>query len=221
MTDPSYYGQIVTQTFPLIGNYGITPDFESKKPWVSAYIVREKCDEPSNFRCEEKLDKYLKDREVFIPAPVEISIEEDEGELVARIRFDPNGEVTYCEVYLSEDTENSALRNWTRCELKREEGEDEQIFRLNAYKKSTRVFAFAKAKGALSFYEEGIYWQESGRAETDRFFLKWSELVRVKLETVEGKHYLAAECAYGSYHIPEVAGAYDYLKEFRPELCEA
>ena len=83
------------------------------------------------------------------------------------------------------------------------------------------LFAFAKAKGALSFYEEGIYWQESGRAETDRFFLKWSELVRVKLETVEGKHYLAAECAYGSYHIPEVAGAYDYLKEFRPELCEA
>ena len=61
LTDPSYYGQIVTQTFPLIGNYGITPDFESKKPWVSAYIVREKCDNPSNFRCEETLDKYLKD----------------------------------------------------------------------------------------------------------------------------------------------------------------
>mgnify|MGYP001623754608 FL=1 len=97
------------------------------------------------------VDKYLKDREVFIPAPVEISIEEDEGELVARIRFDPNGEVTYCEVYLSEDTENSALRNWTRCELKREEGEDEQIFRLNAYKKSTRVFAFAKAKYSCGF----------------------------------------------------------------------
>lgn len=61
LTDPSYYGQIVTQTFPLIGNYGITPDFESKKPWVSAYIVREKCDAPSNFRCEETLEQYLKD----------------------------------------------------------------------------------------------------------------------------------------------------------------
>ena len=61
LTDPSYYGQIVTQTFPLIGNYGITPDYESKKPWVSAYIVREKCDVPSNFRCEETLDKYLRD----------------------------------------------------------------------------------------------------------------------------------------------------------------
>lgn len=62
LTDPSYYGQIVTQTFPLIGNYGvIRPDCESKKPWVSAYIVREKCAAPSNFRCEETLDKYLED----------------------------------------------------------------------------------------------------------------------------------------------------------------
>lgn len=61
LTDPSYYGQIVTQTFPLIGNYGmISPDCESKKPWVSAYIVREKCDDPSNFRSEDRLDNYLK-----------------------------------------------------------------------------------------------------------------------------------------------------------------
>ena len=66
LTDPSYYGQIVTQTFPLIGNYGmISPDRESKKPWVSAYIVREKCDEPSNFRCEETLDKYLKEKNII------------------------------------------------------------------------------------------------------------------------------------------------------------
>ena len=60
LTDPSYYGQIVIQTFPLIGNYGYTPDKESKKPWVSAYIVREKCDTPSNFRCERRLKNFLK-----------------------------------------------------------------------------------------------------------------------------------------------------------------
>lgn len=61
LTDPSYYGQIVTQTFPLIGNYGmIEADTESKKPWVMAYIVREKCDEPSNFRCGGTIDDYLK-----------------------------------------------------------------------------------------------------------------------------------------------------------------
>lgn len=61
LTDPSYYGQIVTQTFPLIGNYGfIEEDKESSKMWVSAYVVREKCDEPSNFRCETTLDEALK-----------------------------------------------------------------------------------------------------------------------------------------------------------------
>ena len=40
MTDPSYAGQAVVMTYPLIGNYGITPDAESKRPWVDGYIVR-------------------------------------------------------------------------------------------------------------------------------------------------------------------------------------
>ena len=62
LTDPSYYGQIVMQTFPLIGNYGfIEADKESKGSFVSAYIVREKCDEPSNFRCDKTLEEYMKE----------------------------------------------------------------------------------------------------------------------------------------------------------------
>lgn len=61
LTDPSYYGQIVTQTFPLIGNYGVIPqDFESKRSFVKGYIVRELCDLPSNFRCEGILEQFLK-----------------------------------------------------------------------------------------------------------------------------------------------------------------
>ena len=57
LTDPSYYGQIVVQTFPLIGNYGVIPaDFESSRPHVKGYIVRDRCQEPSNFRCEGDLD---------------------------------------------------------------------------------------------------------------------------------------------------------------------
>lgn len=61
LTDPSYFGQIVMQTFPLIGNYGfINEDMESEKSAVSAYIVREYCTEPSNFRCDGTLDDYLK-----------------------------------------------------------------------------------------------------------------------------------------------------------------
>ena len=82
------------------------------------------------------------------------------------------------------------------------------------------AMGFSRARGVLAFYEEGIFWRESGRAEADRFFLKWEELERVKRETIEGKHYLAAVCPYGSYHIPEVERAYDYLKTFRPAMCE-
>ena len=60
LTDPSYTGQIVCQTFPLIGNYGIIPgDFESRGVGLSAYIVKEACEEPSNFRCEKTLSAYL------------------------------------------------------------------------------------------------------------------------------------------------------------------
>jgi carbamoyl-phosphate synthase, small subunit len=66
LTDPSYYGQIVIQSFPLIGNYGIiNEDFESDKPAMSAYIVREYCDTPSNFRCNQTLDEYLKQNKII------------------------------------------------------------------------------------------------------------------------------------------------------------
>ena len=65
LTDPSYYGQIVTQTFPLIGNYGDIPqDYESKKSWVRGYIVRELCDLPSNFRCQGILGDFLKKQNI-------------------------------------------------------------------------------------------------------------------------------------------------------------
>lgn len=60
LTDPSYAGQIVVQTFPLIGNYGVIPeDFESSKPALKGYIVREICEKPSNFRCGGTLSQYL------------------------------------------------------------------------------------------------------------------------------------------------------------------
>ncbi len=65
LTDPSYYGQIVVQTFPLIGNYGVmSEDFQSSRPQVKAYIVREWCQEPSNFRCEGDLDTFLKQNNI-------------------------------------------------------------------------------------------------------------------------------------------------------------
>lgn len=61
LTDPSYYGQAIIQTFPLIGNYGVIPeDAESRTNGAWTYIVREWCREPSNFRSRGDIDAYLK-----------------------------------------------------------------------------------------------------------------------------------------------------------------
>lgn len=61
LTDPSYCGQIVCMTYPLIGNYGVNiDDIESSKPQVKGFIVREVCKTPSNWRSIEDLNDYLK-----------------------------------------------------------------------------------------------------------------------------------------------------------------
>ena len=60
ITEPAYKGQILLQTFPLIGNYGVIPSDLGAECTVSGYVVRECCDNPSNFRCEGDLDTYLK-----------------------------------------------------------------------------------------------------------------------------------------------------------------
>jgi len=66
LTDPSYYGQIVLQTFPLIGNYGVIhSDFESANIGAKAYIVKHPCQNPSNFRSEGNLDAFLKERNII------------------------------------------------------------------------------------------------------------------------------------------------------------
>ena len=60
MTDPSYAGQAVCMTYPLIGNYGICyEDQESSRPWVDGFIVRELSRIPSNFRCEDTIQHFL------------------------------------------------------------------------------------------------------------------------------------------------------------------
>ncbi|MFA6244977.1 MAG: glutamine-hydrolyzing carbamoyl-phosphate synthase small subunit [Candidatus Hydrogenedentales bacterium] len=62
LTDPSYAGQIVTMTYPLIGNYGVNPeDVESRKPFVEGFVMRECCHTPSNWRATQSLPDYLRE----------------------------------------------------------------------------------------------------------------------------------------------------------------
>ena len=65
LTDPSYAGQIVMSTYPLIGNYGINnEDFESKKIQVSGFVVREECSQPSHYLCDKTLHQYLTENNI-------------------------------------------------------------------------------------------------------------------------------------------------------------
>lgn len=66
ITDPSYAGQIVMMTYPLIGNSGTNlEDMESQTPALKALIVREKCDKPNNWRCEMELEGFLKQHKII------------------------------------------------------------------------------------------------------------------------------------------------------------
>ncbi len=65
LTDPSYAGQIVCMTYPLIGNYGVNEaDSESRRPWAEGFVVREASRVASNWRSTETLDSYLKRHEI-------------------------------------------------------------------------------------------------------------------------------------------------------------
>ena len=65
LTDPSYAGQVVTMTYPLIGNYGVnTEDVESRRPFVEGFVMRECCMRPSNFRARQSLPEYLKEHNI-------------------------------------------------------------------------------------------------------------------------------------------------------------
>jgi carbamoyl-phosphate synthase small subunit len=66
LTDPSYCGEIVTMTYPQIGNYGINrEDVESSRPFLSGFVVKEYCPFPSNWRAEMSLDAYLKENNII------------------------------------------------------------------------------------------------------------------------------------------------------------
>lgn len=109
LTDPSYYGQIVTQTFPLIGNYGVNDeDYESNKSYVSGYIVREWCDKPSNFRMQGDINSFLEKQNIIGIHSI------DTRSLTRRIREAGvmNGMITTEDVYAKKEELLEKIRSY-------------------------------------------------------------------------------------------------------------
>lgn len=94
LTDPAYYGQIVMQTFPLIGNYGMIPSDVQGKCALSGYVVRDLCDEPSNFRAETPLEEFLRANGIPGIAGIDTraltQIIREEGVMRAKISYEEN-----------------------------------------------------------------------------------------------------------------------------------
>jgi len=108
LTDPSYKGQIVTMTYPHIGNYGVNPDdWESSKVWVEGFVAREFSKVTSNFRASGSLDDYFKEHQIVAIDDIDTraltrklrttgalnairsSVELDDAKLVARAKAIP------------------------------------------------------------------------------------------------------------------------------------
>lgn len=98
LTDPSYAGQGVVMTYPLIGNYGICyEDMESHKPWVDAFLVRELSRIPSNFRNEESIQRFLERNDIPGIAGVDtralVKLLRNKGTMNGMITTDENYEI--------------------------------------------------------------------------------------------------------------------------------
>ncbi len=172
LTDPSYFGQIVTQTFPLIGNYGvIPPDFESEKSYVFGYIVRERCEEPSNFRSEGKIEEYLKRQN--IPAAYGVDTREltktvrEAGVMNAAISFKPFTDFERLKKYRVTDALHAVSCSEILPLGEGNEGPKVVLFDFGAkrniarelVKRGCRVFvvpAYTSAKDALALSPDGI-----------------------------------------------------------------
>lgn len=105
MTDPSYQGQMVVMTYPLIGNYGLNAeDEEWLHPAVSGFIVKESCQEPSNWRMEESLAHYLARHDITGLSGIDTRsltrVLREKGTMKGRIIALPQGDVTALDLEL-------------------------------------------------------------------------------------------------------------------------
>ena len=111
LTDPSYAGQIVSMTYPLIGNYGVTPeDDESSRPQVRGFVMKECCRQPSNWRSTHSLPAYLEEHGILAIEGI------DTRELTRRVRIEGVMDAAMSTTDLDPDSLVEKARNWAGLE---------------------------------------------------------------------------------------------------------
>ena len=81
------------------------------------------------------------------------------------------------------------------------------------------IAGYVQAKGILTLGKAGLYWKEGGNAAAERFFLKWEVIESVRYETIQDKRFIVVQCAFGAFHLPDIAGAYEAIDAAKPGIC--
>lgn len=175
LTDPSYYGQIVTMTYPLIGNYGINlEDMESKFPKVKGFIVREKCNTSSNFRSELELEDYLKQNKVIglegIDTRALTKILRNSGTMKGIITLE---DISYEEAKskLEDYSNKEAVKNVTLREKYVVEGEGKHVAIMDFGIKQNIIRSFLKRNCKISVFPADTKAEEVLSVNPDLIFL--------------------------------------------------
>ncbi len=151
LTDPSYAGQAVVMTYPLIGNYGIChEDMESERPWVDGYIVRELSRTPSNFRSEDTIQKFLEEHDI----PCIAGIDTRALTKLLREKGTMNGMITTNEHYRLEDVLPRIREYAPREEVRKVTCKEKQVLAGSGFKVALMDFG-AKKNIARSLSQRG------------------------------------------------------------------
>lgn len=175
LTDPSYYGQIVTMTYPLIGNYGINiEDAESKGPKVRGFIVREASSCPNNFRCEMKLENYLKNNKIIALEKIDTraltKVLRDSGTMKGIITLEELSE-GYISKRLEAFSNKEAVNNVTTKEAYIIEGKGKHIAILDFGIKENIIRCFKKRDCKLTVFPADTSYEKVLKVNPDSVFL--------------------------------------------------
>ncbi|WP_040214476.1 carbamoyl phosphate synthase small subunit [Clostridium polynesiense] len=175
LTDPSYYGQIVTMTYPLIGNYGLNlEDGESQSPKVRGFIVREACDYPNNFRCEIKLEDYLRNNKIMALENIDTraltKVLRSTGTMKGIITLEELSE-DYIKEKLKDFTNEDAVMQVTCKEAFTIDGEGKHVAVMDFGIKENIIRSFKKRNCKITVFPADTKAEEILKADPDLIFL--------------------------------------------------
>ena len=175
LTDPSYAGQAVVMTYPLIGNYGITPDMESEKPWPDGYIVRELSRMPSNFRCQGTIQDFLIKHDIPGVAGIDTraltKILREKGTMNGMITTNENYDLDEILPKLKEYTTGDVVFRVTRSERKVLPGKGKKVALMDFGAKNNIAKSLNQRGCEVTIYPAETSAEEILKAEPDGIML--------------------------------------------------